>query len=132
MPRDPRVQRLQRLRQERRTRAAGRSCRTQATVHGDVPRGPRPRDTGRILLALVLLAFLLGLLLYAAGHTDVVRWVQALLHSLSPRALAPFAQRPLVQRPAAMQYHDRAESLTGARLFRPGTLRERCPRAATG
>jgi hypothetical protein len=78
MRRDPRVQRLHRLRADRRTRAAGGFYGTQHTPYGAVRRGPQARDTGRALLALMLLIVLAAVLLTLARyvpHADLLRWL---------------------------------------------------------
>ncbi len=67
MPRDRRVEKLQRLRYERSTRAAGGYYGTYATVAGNV-RGPRRRDAGRTLLALLVFVVVLGGGLYLASQ----------------------------------------------------------------
>src|SRR5207248_7272128 len=71
MPRDRRVEKLERLRAERWTRPAGTYHGTRATVHGNVPAGPRPRNVGRTLLALVVFVALMVGALYAAGQYAV-------------------------------------------------------------
>ncbi len=76
MPRDPRVDKLQRLRTERVTRAAGGYYGTRATAYGNVPSGPRQRDTGRTLLSLVLFVVIIAVAFYGAG--------QYIMHGLRP------------------------------------------------
>ncbi len=68
MPRDSRVAHVARLRRERRTRAPGRFYGTRATPYGDVLHGPRARDAGRTLLALILLAALVAVMAALADH----------------------------------------------------------------
>lgn len=84
MPRDPRIGHLRRLQQERHTRAAGRYHGTQATAYGDVVGGPPPRGMGRTILALLLLAVLIGLGLVVAvqAHTLLLSWLHLLFHAL--------------------------------------------------
>src|SRR5438067_9848148 len=80
MPRDRRVEKLERLRAERWMRAAGTYHGTRATVHGNVPAGPRPRNVGRTLLSLVLFVALMAGGVYAAG--------QYALHGIRPSVAA--------------------------------------------
>jgi hypothetical protein len=65
MARDSRVEHLQRLHRQRRARATGHS-----------------RDTGRMLLALVLVSIILGGVLAVPAHEEVRAWVHHVSSSL--------------------------------------------------